>query len=381
MQDSKTNQLINTINSYRPGIFDFFGYDISGRRKQLIMDIIKACNGMRDKEIAPYLGNLKKNLDKTRIDQDISLGIFLNAIQDRDLDLNKIDKSLKSLLIAGERPYHDLKLNLELGKEEQKLLNNIFEKMKDSSSVKLAIEEVINNWLMSNHENLERLQHNSKASYKQQVYKMFVNMVGIIDNKGRQGYKGLPKVFSLNKELTWQLQGKLIENICSRVAQNNTEHDPENFIKERSKIIELLPENLKKIHTEYAKQSIIQINSLRVMQVFQKNMTLEKLSSSLIEIFQDDSLYDTFKKHIDKVTTKEGDKLKWRMPFTNELLASADFQEFIKEALNSADLEKKQYQKLFKKVSTPDFKSKQKSSFQESLENSLASERGRKFFK
>ncbi|KIE04816.1 hypothetical protein NF27_FP00070 [Candidatus Jidaibacter acanthamoeba] len=358
IESNKYNSLTTKINTYKPGALDFFGYDISGKRKKLIKDLIESLKEIREEDLTHYLESLKKSLHQRRIDQDISLGVFLNVLKEKDYDFNEVDKSIKSLLKAGERPYHDVKLNFELSREEQQIIKNILEKMKSSSSVKIAIEEVINDWLKRNMFNLNKLQPQNKLGYEQKVLRILKDISQVINPEAKQDYTTIPEKFSLNREVTPDVEGELIEVICLYVANNATLNQPEDFTKERAKLIESLPTNLKKLHTEYSRQSILQVNSLRLLKVFQKTKTIEKLSSSLLEIFQDESLYSTFKKHIAEITTIEHGKLKWKNELTKELLESNEFQNLIQASIAGAHLEAKEYPKLLKKIETFSYKPK-----------------------
>lgn len=353
VEENKCN-IIDRIIAYKPGCLDLFGYDISGKRKRLIKDLLVALKENQEEEIIPYLHDLESSLYKRKIDQDISLSVLLNVLKNKKYNLKHVDNSLKRLLIAGERPYHDLQVKLELNKEEQQLMQKVLERVKEISSLKAAVEIIMNEWLMKSLKNLSKLQPKNKSSYKKKVYKIISDVYNILKIKPATDLEKIKK-FRINEDIN---EGELAEYICSHIAKNLAINHPENYIKIRKEIIDSLPIDLKRKHSEYSKQCVLQVNSLRLLKIFENSKTLENLSSSLLEIFNDDSFYSAFKQHINKLISKDKGRLKWKTGFSKEIISAKDFQDLIKEALENANLRGREYENITKRIEV--FKKKPK---------------------
>lgn len=340
------------LATYAPKLIDLFGYDVSGTRKKLIKEVVSffeiASNN--DEKIKQYLPSLKKSLGQSRFQQDLELGIFLNFLIDRGYAVNHgIHKSLQKLVDGSTTHYTHKKFLLEAVtqciQDEETLFNKMLQKLENLEEGNKKITLLLNSWLRNKHKKLETIDNpEQRGIYEHKLCAVLENAHDLLDKTHKHHYSQLPKKFPNTLHLSTLELGELLEDICTRIAQLHSHNNFLSFYEERSKVIEQLSGSLQKLHQNYVHHSTEQINAERILNIikkYKKRADIENISNSLLQLFEDASLFDVFKEHLTKLVNRKAQILVWKKNFQN-ILNTKNGWDFFKKVIALSHLKKEQ---------------------------------------
>jgi len=343
------------LKTYKPKFFDLFGYDLSGQRKRLITEIIKyfEFSANNDKDVKQYIPALKHSLVKSRVKQDIELGIFLNLLIEKGYKFENIHKSLHKLIAAGKPHFIDKKNNFELTEflcaEEEKLLNHLLPILSDYKNVNQKLKSTINRWLKNKRSKLSKISsHTNKPFLESKYCEIYARILNLVYKGKHFKEKSLPSSIAINFNLSPLQLGELLEDICTRIAQLKSSNNFNDFYEARSRAVQTLTNKLKSIHEMFIHHNTEQINAQRILNLlasYKRNIDLDLISASLLQLLHDEIIYINFKKELDKLITYHNDFCSWKQPFPM-LIKTSDFNNFITHMINLAGYNAKE-SKLF----------------------------------
>lgn len=299
--------MLQLLQKYKASHLDFFGYDISHRRDELIKYV--AAEIESKKELRVYKLQIDELQHSTHLKRDMLLGVFINQMiedaQYPNSTLNKLDDSLIKIASASVKAY-EIRKNKKIVQSAiniaQSALYNMVEKQylmllnsAGSDQLPLYMTAIYEEWEKNTYSRVKFL----KNRQQQKVLKNAINrmLTDIFEYCANESHLHDLKVGAFHKiiqdeENLGALIGMIVYKKASLEYVYNIHHlkykNEFDIFKVHVQYLNRLPKHLREIHNQYVEHKKVQIHARRILK------TLENYR--VINITNPHFQYDLFQK-------------------------------------------------------------------------------------
>jgi hypothetical protein len=354
--------ILELLRSYKPNFFDFFGYDISGKRKRMINNIIELG---QVSSIGKVYGDSMEQLESSlktssKLYQDLILGLLIDrVIEDSKFSARKIESYLHPSIIniakAAESEYKNVQLQQVLEHAHDSInamqyeLADIMFKTLSSAKEESLTENIsadFNNWL-SEKKTVINQQPNKmhKQCLRNEMHEILESWLSISGVKLRSNY--IPNQIEFADMTEGQL-GAFVHKVCSIHARGRAKLGEDQSVLVSGMIyVEKLPKHLQKAHQTFVGEKHVKLNAQRILAVLseykgspvRKLKNLNSMFNKILKIISEEDVYQTYKQEIDNFIVRDDNgKINGWKYSPKEALRYKSFVSFIRKVFQNSDL-------------------------------------------
>lgn len=345
--------LLRQFSHYQSSFYDFFGYDVSKKRMNLVYKVI---NDESNKPLLKGYQDSVKAIEQCKqqgkLVQDLHLGLFIDKlIENSGWKVSEVAKIIDPSFIKIAKASHsefarnklfaienDLKPIIK--KSEEYLIRALFQILLKKNNLESRLNKGINEWLSEQKEIINSFANKETRNILNKEFlnilsKWRFNLLTCCDEVALKTRSKLPKDVVV-KGFKSEKSGQLVEVVCydkAMFALNEGQEVHQLYINNINSISPIF----KKAHDMFFADKFLQIQAHRVLNILSDYKTpaileknkLRNVLARLLILFEDLEIQKAFGNFIDLLTKNEEDGQKsWKLS-PKSILKNEHFQNFL----------------------------------------------------